>query len=212
MCRLLYVRQKEEFKISYYLKRFAAIAEQSQEYQGHGWGCAFLKNGQWTHYKNSLPVWKDDLERFGNSSLLIAHARSAFRDEHISVENNMPFYDGNYVFIFNGELHGVKIRESGRIGAEKIFNFMKRFDRGNMQHALKKGRSILTERSRYIRAMNIIIASKEKVYVLSQFNENPDYYTLHYKQTEDKLVICSAPLDHETNWKTMANRTERVFG
>jgi len=36
----------------------------------------------------------------------VAHARSAFEDKDIVVENNMPFTDGERVFIFNGELRG----------------------------------------------------------------------------------------------------------
>ncbi len=122
MCRLLYVRNKVEFKISDQLQKFAEISKSSKEYQGHGWGCAYLENNSWKYYKNIAPIWDDDLTQLGKTTLLIAHARSAFQDKDIVVENNMPFYDDDYVFIFNGELHGVKIKENGRIGAEKIFN------------------------------------------------------------------------------------------
>ena len=44
----------------------------------------------------------------------------------IKIENNMPFTGGNYVYVFNGELRGVRIKEKGRIGAEKIFNYINR--------------------------------------------------------------------------------------
>ncbi len=57
---------------------------------------------------------------FPTTKRLIVHARSAFQDKDIVVENNMPFYDDKYIFIFNGELNGVKIKSDGRIGAEKI--------------------------------------------------------------------------------------------
>ncbi len=85
----------------------------------------------WKFYKSINPVWQDDFSRFGKTSLLVAHARSAFEDRDIVIENNMPFFDGRTVFIFNGELRGVKIRAEGRIGAEKIFNYIRRFDKSD---------------------------------------------------------------------------------
>src|SRR5207249_4703107 len=109
----------------------------------------------WKHYKNIQPMWQVSFERFGKSKLLLAHARSAFKDEGITVKNNMPFHDERHVFIFNGELRGVRISEEGRIGAEKIFNFIKRFDRGNMFEALNHGVEVIRKRTTYIRAMNI---------------------------------------------------------
>ena len=137
MCRLLCVHSQRPFAIESHLDVFAAIARDSREYQGHGWGCAWLEGGSWRLYRDIRPVWEDRREHFGETTLLLAHARSAFRDEGICVENNMPFDDGRHVFIFNGELRGVRIREQGRIGAEKVFNYVKRFDRGDMHQALE---------------------------------------------------------------------------
>ena len=211
MCRLLYVRNNNSFKISDHLKKFAEIAKISKEYQGHGWGCSYLYKGEWKHYKNISPIWEDNLNQFAYSNLLIAHARSAFQDKEIKVENNMPFYDDQHVFIFNGELHGVKIKEAGRIGAEKIFNFIKRFDKGNMLSALDKSRAIINKRSSYIRAMNIIIADKKNAYVSSEFSEDKDYFTLHYKQTSNELKICSMPYLDEEGWLALENKTVKVF-
>jgi predicted glutamine amidotransferase len=211
MCRLLYVRNKTDFKLSEHLKKFAEIARNSKEYQGHGWGCSYLQKGEWKHYKNILPIWEDNLDQFGTSILLVAHARSAFRDRDIVVENNMPFYDDKYVFIFNGELHGVKIKADGRIGAEKIFNFIKRFDKGDMLKALSKGVDIIGKQSRYIRAMNIIIANKEKVFLSTQFNEDHTYFTLYYKQTDNELILCSEPYSKENNWVALKNNTKKLL-
>ena len=94
---------------------------------------------QWKHYKSLKPIWEDDLRQFGSSDLFLVHARSAFRDEGICIDNNMPFYDDKHVFVFNGELRGVRIKSQGRIGAEKIFNYIKRFDRGDFFTGYAKG-------------------------------------------------------------------------
>jgi predicted glutamine amidotransferase len=211
MCRLLLVRSKTPFEIGPHLKAFAGISKNSREYQGHGWGCAYLQDGEWRYYKNIQPVWEDDLDSFPETTLLLGHARSAFQDEGIVVENNMPFWDDRYVFIFNGELHGVRISSEGRIGAEKIFNTIRRFNRGDMFSALKKGVMVINKRSRYIKSMNLILADKKKVYVATQFNEDPDYFTMHLKKSEDFLMICSEPYPGETDWEKLPNPTIEVF-
>jgi glutamine amidotransferase len=207
MCRLLLVKAESEIDIAEQLRRFAFIAEHSKEYQGHGWGCSYLRDGTWEHYKNIKPIWEDDLSRFGKSRLLVAHARSAFRNEGIVVENNMPFCDDRHVFIFNGELRGVRITEQGRIGAEKIFNFIKRFDHGSMLEALARGTDVIRKRSTYVRAMNIIIADANRVYVASYFGEDPDYFTLHQSKDSVKTIVASQPLSGPERWTTIDNGT-----
>jgi len=205
MCRLLFVRSNYEFDIQEHLEKFAQVAKTSKEFQGHGWGCSFIIEDEWVHYKNIKPVWEDDLSRFGKSTRLIAHARSAFQDKDIVVENNMPFFNDEYVFIFNGELRGVKIKEEGRIGAEKIFNFIMRFYQGDMEEALAKAVDQIKVRTKYMRAMNIIIADQDYVFVSANHNEDPDYFTMHMKMTEESMIICSQPYPGETGWEKIQN-------
>ena len=133
MCRLLFVNSKQQFAIEDYLKKFALVSRNSREFQGHGWGCAYRVDNDWKFYRNVKPIWEDEFSKFGVSNRLVVHARSAFKDEGIVVENNMPFNDEKNIFIFNGELRGVKIKEEGRIGAEKIFNYIKRFETPNFE-------------------------------------------------------------------------------
>ncbi len=211
MCRLLYVKSNNKFSIADHLEKFSEICSNSREYQGHGWGCAYLSDNEWTYYKSINPVWEDDLSGFSKTNLLIAHARSAFRDKDIAVENNMPFYDDRYVFIFNGELHGVKIKSEGRIGAEKIFNFIKRFDKGNIAEAIETGVQIIKKRTTFIKAMNFIIADGEKAYVSSLFNEEEEYFTMHHKKEDDQIVICSEVYPGETGWTKIKNNSTEVF-
>jgi len=211
MCRLLYIRSKTPFQITGHLQKFARIAQNSKEFQGHGWGCVYLKDGEWNIYKSIKPIWEDDLGLFGTSTLLIAHARSAFKDQDISVENNMPFLNGEHVFVFNGELHGVKIKEAGRIGAEKIFNFILRFNKGDISEAMSRGINIIKTRSRYVKAMNLLIADKRKAYIISDFNEDPDYFTMYYKKNTEQLIISSEKYPDEVNWQILDTNKVKVF-
>ena len=211
MCRLLAVHSSSLFSPAVFLKKFALISKNSSEYQGHGWGCAYLENGQWRIYKNISPVWEDDLEQFPQTTLLLGHARSAFRDEGIVIENNMPFYDERYVFIFNGELQGVRIKSEGRIGAEKIFNFIKRFDKGDINAAIRKAVRIMQMRTDFIRAMNLIISDKKRIYLNSLFMDAVDYFTMFLKRENDRLLICSDPFPQESNWQKIKNKTIEEF-
>jgi len=211
MCRLLTIRSRRPFAIGPHLEEFARIAKDSTEYQGHGWGCAYQDPaGRWQFYRNIKPVWEDDLGGFGETGLLVAHARSAFEDRDIVVENNMPFFDGRTVFIFNGELRGVKIREEGRIGAEKIFNYIRRFDRGDTRQALIRAVGIIKKRTRHIRGMNIIMVNEAGIFVSSYFTEDDAYFTMSYRQGED-LIICSDPYPSADNWRDFANDTVRKW-
>jgi predicted glutamine amidotransferase len=211
MCRLLTVRSTEPFEIRPHLETFAYIARHSKEYQGHGWGCAHMdEKGQWQVYRNIKPVWEDNLAPFPSTILLVAHARSAFEDRDIVVENNMPFFDGRTVFAFNGELRGVKIRSEGRIGAEKIFNFIKRFDKGDTLAALTKAVGIIKKRTTHIRGMNIMMVNEEGIHVSSTFNEDEEYFTMHYKEGNG-LIVCSDPYPSEQGWRSIANDSIKVW-
>ena len=211
MCRLLTVRAERPFAIASHLEKLAYISKNSKEYQGHGWGCAYKDgDGSWKLYKNISPIWEHDFAHFPTTKLLVAHARSAFEDRDIVLENNMPFFDGRAVFIFNGELRGVRIREHGRIGAEKIFNYIKRFDRGETLEALEKAVGIIKNRSKHIRGMNIIIVKDDAIYVSTSFNEDKDYFTMHFKEGAE-LTICSEPYLSESGWQSLPNNSMRMW-
>jgi predicted glutamine amidotransferase len=211
MCRLLVVRAERPFAVGPHLEKFAAVSRNSKEYQGHGWGCACRdEEGGWRLYRDIHPVWEDDLARFPATTLLVAHARSAFEDRDIVVDNNMPFFDGRNVYIFNGELRGVRIREEGRIGAEKIFNYIRRFDGGDTRKALRKALGIIKKRTRYIRGMNIVMVNNRGIHVSSYFNEDEEYFTMRYKEGTE-LIICSEPYPSERGWKRIANDSVKVW-
>lgn len=211
MCRLLVVRAQSRFDVAPHLQKFAQICKYSKEYQGHGWGCAYLNaSGRWEIYKDIKPVWEDDYSRFPAAGLFVAHARSAFEDRDIAVENNMPFFDQRTVFVFNGELRGVRIRATGRIGAEKIFNYIRRFDKGNTREAILKATRIIKKRTRYIRGMNMILINDEGIHVFSYFIEDQNYFSMHHKEGET-LIICSEPYPSEKDWQTISNNSMRVW-
>jgi len=206
MCRLLAVHDSRPFDIGSHVAQLAAIARNSREYQGDGWGCAWLEAGEWRTYRNIRPIWEDDPGRFGRTTLLLVHARSAFRNEGLDVANNMPFIAGPEAFIFNGEMRGVRIQAEGRIGAEKLFHFLRRFDGNHRGEGLRKALGIVKRRSRYIRAMNFVLARRESLYVHACFSEDHEYFTMHKWQAGTRYVICSEPYPGESGWTPLPNQ------
>lgn len=236
MCRMLCVRSDEGFEMEEHLAALARIARGSKEYQGHGWGCAWIGAGgpgtgggpgtasgpgtggqrtRWRFHHSIAPIWEDAGRPTGRATLLVAHARSAFRDEGIRVENNMPFFDGERVFAFNGELRGVRIRERGRIGAEKIFNFVKRFDRGDFAAALTRGLDAIERRTRHIRAMNVLVADTSgRVHYASRFQEDPEYFQMHMVGLDRIRVLSSEPYPDtvgRVRWTPVENGSAGIF-
>jgi len=211
MCRLLFIKSNVQFNITPHLAAFASICRNSREFQGHGWGIAFINEGCWKIHRSIHPIWEEDLSVFGSTSYLMAHARSASRKEDIGVENNMPFYHHKHVFIFNGELRGVRVNSEGRIGAEKLFHFIKRFDRGDLLEAMSRSIPVIQKRSDFIRGMNFIIGDGQRIYLNSFFTEDEDYFTMHYKRENGTLMVCSEPYPGQGGWHKINNQTMEVL-
>lgn len=207
MCRLLAVTAAEPFAVPEHLRHFALVARNSREYQGHGWGCAWYAGDAWRTYHSILPIWEDDLTVFGEARVLMAHARSAFRDEGIAVENNMPYLASPLAFVFNGELHGVRIAEQGRTGAEKLFRFLVRTGGEAGADALRRSFQLVEKRARYVRAMNLVIGGPGRFLVGTSFNEDEDYFTMHVKEEAGRTLVCSRPYDGDVGWRPIPNHT-----
>jgi len=207
MCRFLVLRSAEGFNPSPMVDTFRERCRRSAEFQGHGYGLALLASGRWERYRSLTPIWEDSPPLPGKAEVLVVHARSAFRNEGIDVLNNMPFYREDLSFVFNGELRGVRLKATGRIGAEKIFHVI--LEQGpDLSEALAATDRLVRSRSRYVRAMNVALTDGSAIYAHCRFAERPDYFTLHYR-TGELSGVSSEPLDE--SFRPMANGETRVL-
>ncbi|RMG27926.1 MAG: hypothetical protein D6732_19655 [Methanobacteriota archaeon] len=197
MCRLLSGKFPYPIQINSILEQFAEDCRSSKEFQGHGWGITYLTNGQWITRKSIQPIWESLPEEPIYTSSFLVHARSAFRDAGIVIENNMPFENDRFVFAFNGELRKVRLNLPGSTGAKKIFNFFLRKQEPSILLRWSKVAAILKRRSEYIRAMNVILIDKETNlhYAYSHYNEDPEYFRLHRMASGGFELISSFPID-----------------
>ena len=202
MCRFLMMHSRQHFQAAPVLARFRKRCKESVEFQGHGWGAAWRNAGSWFRHKSLTPIWDEALELPEEVDFLVLHARSAFLDRDIALENNMPFYEDDKIFVFNGELRGVRLSVPGRIGAEKVFHLVRRHETEGLPKAISHAESLLLAKSRYVRALNIAVTDGELIHASCRYNESPEYFTLHYLD-EGVQAVCSEPLDDR--WKPMAN-------
>jgi|WetSurMetagenome_2_1015567.scaffolds.fasta_scaffold378298_2 predicted glutamine amidotransferase len=209
MCRLLAVISRTPIDARSHLDAFTRVCRNSSEYQGHGWGYALLHADGWEQYRTVSPIWEDAARPNRIGHVLLAHARSAFRDEGIVVENAMPFIDGDQVFVFNGELHGVRLPVQGRTGAERIFRFLRQPARLGAD-AVERSLGILRSRSTHIRACNLMLADRHNLILYSAFAGVSAYFTMHQRRTDEELTICSAPYD-TGRWTPIPRNTVEVF-
>ena len=202
------MRGEQPFAAMPVFESFRERCRDSREYQGHGWGAAWRSSGGWLRYRSLTPIWDDDLELPSEVDFLVVHARSAFRDEGIDIENNMPFYNGERAFVFNGELRGVRLRVPGRTGAEKIFRLIEDRDAGDLDAAVAAADSLLVSKSERVRAMNLALTDGDRIYASCRFTESPDYFTLHYREGA-LAAVCSERLDE--SFEPMASGERRVL-
>lgn len=182
MCRLLALHATAPFDANPWIDAFAERCRASHEYQGHGWGAAWRTDGGWDRTRSIDPIWEPGRTPVPEASVVVVHARSAFRNEGIVVENNMPFVEDDLAFAFNGELRGVRLTAPGETGAHRLCHLLDRFRRtadADLESAVERLDDVMTRRSDHIRAMNIVAADRTGVVVHSHFADDPDYFTLH---------------------------------
>ena len=116
------------FDANPWIDAFAERCRASHEYQGHGWGAAWRTDGGWDRTRSIDPIWEPGRTPVPEASVVVVHARSAFRNEGIVVENNMPFLASDLAFAFNGELRGVRLSAPGETGAARLLHLLERFN------------------------------------------------------------------------------------
>ena len=71
---------------------------------------------------------------------------------------------------------------------------------------MRKAVGIIKKRTRYVRAMNIVLATAESVHACSDFSEDPDYFQMQTNTVGNTLILCSEKFPSDgADWKPVAN-------
>lgn len=192
------------------LKEFSAMCEKSRtidgDRQGDGWGMSwqYRENSRtdtiWRDFKSLVPIWQDtaNFSLVPDANIFVAHARSASYERHKGkIEYNQPYIANSACFVFNGNVHGVKVTIplDGEIGAQKIFSLLQiELKNNGPETALKNMYDLITKNSIRIEGMNIGLVIGGMFYVVSDYFENADYFSLHLYKDSDLLIVCSQPI------------------
>ncbi len=215
MCRILGLQADEPIDAVPWIVAFGRRCQASQEFQGHGWGMSWHEQGRWRRYRSIRPIWEDRVE-LPATRLVLIHARSAFRNEGIVVENNMPFLSGDLAFAFNGELHGVRLSAPGDTGAARLLHLLERFSAaadGDTLGALARLDALIVLRSDYVRALNIVVSDGRSLFINTRYSEDQDYFTLHTASVPAQRGLRMVSSERiatgevEPDWVSIPNQT-----
>lgn len=194
MCRFIIIKSAKDFSPLNHLKEFSKICRSSEEFQGHGWGICYLSDGEWKGHKSIKPIWEEEdiFTSFPKTRIFVAHARSAFGEDTISLENTQPLQYREWLFVFNGEIRGVKLSVEGSTGAHKIFNLIKNYLKNSaLEEAILKTKDLIEKNSKYVKALNLGLVNKRNAYMLCRYNEQREYFTIYYHKEYDMSIVCS---------------------
>ena len=219
MCRILGLQADERLDAVPWIEAFGRRCRDSREFQGHGWGMSWRQNGSWRRYRSIRPIWEDSVE-LPATRLVLIHARSAFRNEGIVVENNMPFLASDLAFAFNGELRGVRLSAPGEPGAARLLHLLERFNAaagGDTLEALTRLDALIALRSDYVRALNIIVSDGRSFFINCRYSEEQDYFTLRTASVPSQGLrrVSSEAIstgEVEPDWLSIPNHTTCALG
>jgi predicted glutamine amidotransferase len=190
-----------------FLESFADLARRTPaldgDGQGDGWGAAWREGSAWRIFKSERPIWEDRaaFEGFPAADAFCIHARSAsFSHQKNRIDLNQPYVDGSFAYVFNGFLEGVKpsIPMPGEIGAQKIWSWLKNSLSGRAAaapgDALDDLAAFLGGHARKIHGLNIGLCDGRRLYALTRFDADENYYRLRGFRSPGLSMVCSGPL------------------
>jgi len=212
MCRFLLVRYEKSINPQPLLQEFANMCEKSRapdgDWQGDGYGIAWMENGAWQLTKSLTPIWEsqESFSHVSETKMLVVHARSAGFPQHKgNIEFNQPYIRDSLCFVFNGMVRGVKLSMplEGAIGAQKIFSLIKiLLKKETPETALKIVDELLRNNTTEIVGMNIGLVQNVTFHILCEYADNADYFGVRYFKDNGLTLVCSQPIG-DFRWKIM---------
>jgi predicted glutamine amidotransferase len=207
MCRLLMVRADKPVDPRPFLESFADLARTTPapdgDWQGDGWGAAWREGNEWRALTSERPIWEDRsaFAGFPAATTFCAHARSAsFVHQKNRVDLNQPYIDGPFAYVFNGFMEGVTppVPLPGEIGAQKIWSRLKNSlagaDAAGPENSLDDLAAFLDRHARKIHGLNVGLCDGRRLYALTRFDADENYYRLRGFRSPGLSIVCSGPL------------------
>lgn len=236
MCRMVFAFG-ENLKINLLVDDFLLMArDQNEDHERNrgikgqflhkdGWGAAYLTNGQWNLRKSIKPCYEDEdflkLKSVKISAIMI-HARHASKGS-VRIENTHPFEakinSTDYIFCHNGSIEEVdwqkfkllSFKPKGNGDTEQLFYHI--LNGEISKEGIKKSLSVFKN----YKALNFVLARKNKVFAATWFREQkPLYYQMKILELPETTIISSEVLKSfgkKSDWVKLENKRiiEKVF-
>jgi hypothetical protein len=187
MCRFLLYNSAEKKDINPLMNDFSQMCKDSKNFQGDGWGVIYKDGDELILHRSLNPIWEDDFE-LPNTEFALFHARFAHgASTKGDVENNQPFHKDGSLFVFNGLLRRVSLDIPGKIGAEKVLNFV-------LQEGVENAVSEMVEHSALVKSINFLLIQGQTCIANCYHSIDPEYFELRKYQSDEELLITSYDL------------------
>jgi predicted glutamine amidotransferase len=193
---------------------------------GDGWGVArATESGVKVHKRpdtargsRSFGAWA----RTHASDLGLAHLRWATMGLSVGIENTHPFTDGRIAFAHNGSVLSpasldrlvapqVARLRRGTTDSERYFLAVltRMADGATPLEALRDTADDITRTSSFT-SLNCLLMTPDELVAMCRYDpagpledEDPEYYRLRYRVTDDAVVVCSSGWGRD--WQELAN-------
>ena len=227
MCRLLgwVTREPTTLRDLVGDEDLLAFTELSAKH-GDGWGVArATESGVKVHKRpdtargsRSFGAWA----RTHASDLGLAHLRWATMGLSVGIENTHPFTDGRIAFAHNGSVLSpasldrlvapqVARLRRGTTDSERYFLAVltRMADGATPQEALRDTVDEIARTSSFT-SLNCLLMTPDELVAMCRYDpagpledEDPEYYRLRYRVTDDAVVVCSSGWGRD--WQELAN-------
>ena len=230
MCRMMAIIGDPSLEKSDLLLKFRCLSAcgnvRTGARLGHedGWGILSYRNNSPEYLGRSTePAWKNReyrlaCEKITNMDrIVLSHLRKASSGT-ISLENTQPLVSGKWSFGHNGTVHSPSFNSGGvqsesRVVLDKLVRAIEESGPTPIEQVIAKNVGLIREeilrepdkKGRTYSSLTFMLSDGESLYVLRDFTEEEDYYTMYYFEPPSGAVFCQERI-WSAPWKPLGNR------
>jgi len=213
MCQLLGLSSNKEVDIQLSLREFRHRGNQNP----HGWGFAFIQNGNWKLIKKPDSLSSEDIknEQFQfKSKFVVGHVRWASCGKRTH-QNTHPFHIGQWIFAHNGTVSSIKNNSEfkltkflpeGQTDSEYAFCYL--LEKIGNEENIERIKTILGEESDKIKKngnFNFLLSNSKVLFV---FGDNSLHF-VHRKSPFQEVTLIDE--DYSVNLQEIKAPDEKAI-
>ena len=230
MCRMIAIVGDPPLEKSDLLLKFRCLSACGNVRTGasfgheHGWGILSYRDNSPKYLGRSTePAWKSPeymvaCEKVTNTDrIVLAHLRKASSGT-ISLENTQPLVSGKWSFGHNGTVYSPAfntgtVQSDSRTVLDRLVRAIDKSGPMPIERVIAKNVQRIREdilrdpdrKGRTYSSLTFMLSNGESLYVLRDFTEEEDYYTMYYYVVPNGAVFCQEKI-WSAPWKPLENR------